>query len=239
MYQPLRFPETGKSSLRRLVQFGEDFGGDVDGIGEIKHAAATASAAVQHEMVAFPVGHGGNGVLDVAEDFFEDLLFKSVDALLAFLQPSDMSLVHLTLFSLAVGSLLYYLCALAAGVDAFDEALEFDSWKWADESIARSGRLGVGQEVWDVAQLSPFLREYATLSGTRTVNRQGADFADLIMGPSFDAMLKAGGVFVNLDDPTQSTLHKFRQLLPFQNLFYFRRALDQLEGAAGLPERRN
>ena len=171
---------------------------------------------------------------------FKSFAFASQSkTVMAALQAPDMALVHSTLFSLALGSLSYYLWALAAGGDALDEALEFDPWKWADESIARSGRLGVGQEVWDVAQLSPFLREYATLSGTRTVNRQGADFADLIMGPSFDAMLKAGGVFVNLDDPTQSTLHKFRQLLPFQNLFYFRRALDQLEGAAGLPERRN
>ena len=171
---------------------------------------------------------------------FKSFAFASqTKTVMAGLQAPDMALVHSTLFSLSLGSLSYYLWALAAGGDALDEALEFDPAKWADESIARSGRLGIGQEVWDVAQLAPGIRDYATFSGGRVVNRQGADFTDLIMGPSFDALLKAGGVFTSLDEPTRNTLHIFRQLLPFQNLFYFRQILDQLEGASGLPKRRS
>jgi hypothetical protein len=45
---------------------------------------------------------------------------------------------------------------------------------------------------------------------------------------------------MGLDQPTQSTLHSLRTLLPFQNLFWLRQAFDAIEKtrAKNLPAKR-
>jgi hypothetical protein len=60
------------------------------------------------------------------------------------------------------------------------------------------------------------------------------------MGPSFDLMKDGSNVLMGLDQPTQSTLHALRTILPFQNLFYLRQAFDAIEKNAGqnLPAKR-
>lgn len=164
---------------------------------------------------------------------------STTKTLYAGLQQPDMALVNSTLFSLALGALSYYTWAVATGGDALDEANKLDPAKWADEAIARSGRLAIGQEAWEMAQRLPVLRDYATLSGQRTAQRQGMDFLEMFAGPSFDFANTLGAVILNLDEPTQSTIHKLRLLLPFQNLAFFRQALDRIEESAPVPERRN
>jgi hypothetical protein len=170
---------------------------------------------------------------------FRSFGFSSLTkTLYAGLQEPDMALFNSTMISLALGAFSYYTWAVASGGDALDEANKFNLDKWADEAIARSGRLAVGQEAWEAAQRLPFTRDYATFSGQRTTQRQGMDFIEMFAGPSFDFASRAGGVILNLDQPTQSTQHKLRTLLPFQNLWYLRQILDQIEQSTGLPERR-
>ena len=164
---------------------------------------------------------------------------STTKTLYAGLQQPDMALINSTLFSLALGAMSYYTWAVATGGDALDEANKFDPGKWADEAIARSGKLAIGQEGWELAQRLPFLRDYSTFSGQRTAQRQGMDFIELFAGPSFDFANTAGAVILNADEPTQSTIHKLRLLLPFQNLAFFRQALDRIEESVPVPERRN
>lgn len=163
---------------------------------------------------------------------FKSFGFASLTkTLYAGLQEPDMALVNSVLFSLALGGLSYYTWALATGGDALEEANEFNLDKWADEMIARSGRLAVGQDVWELGQRMPFIGPNITLAGQRTNTRQGVDLSGLLLGPSFDLLEKSGMVLGGLDSPTQSTVHALRLMLPFQNLFYFRQALDQVERA--------
>lgn len=174
---------------------------------------------------------------------FRSFAFSSLTkTLMAGLQQPDMALMNGTIISLAMGALSYYLWALTTGGDALDEALNGDIGKWADEAIARSGRLAVAQEGWELAQRLPWIRDVSTFSGQRNTQRQGVDFTELFMGPSYDFLSKAGYVLVNLDSPTGSTVHAARQLVPLQNVFTLRRGFDALERLVvdtfDIPERR-
>ena len=170
---------------------------------------------------------------------FKSFGFASLSrSLMAGLQEPDMALVNSTMISLALGAFSYYLWALSIGGDALDEAMQFDPNKWADEAIHRSGLLAIGDDVQQIAQRIPGLSDYASFSGGRTSNRQGVDLVGLFLGPSFDFATKAGTVLQGASDPTRATFHALRQLLPFQNLWALRQALDKMEAASGLPERR-
>jgi hypothetical protein len=164
-------------------------------------------------------------------------------SLQAGLQQGDMAVLNGALLSLALGALSYYTWAVAVGGDTLEEANQFDPAKYADEAIARSGLLAVGQDAWDVAQQLPRVRDYATFSGKQIAQRQGVSLIELLAGPSFDAAQRAGNIILNLDEPTATTVHSARTLLPFQNLFYIRQALDKVEAwlveTGQLPERRN
>lgn len=157
---------------------------------------------------------------------------------MAGLQEHDAAFVNGVMVSLGLGAFGYYLWATSVGGDAYEEMMNAPIEKWADEAITRSGVLGIFDEVQRTAQRVPGLREYASLSGTRSTRREGGDLVEGVLGPSFDLIDKAAGVIAGLDDPTKHTLHLARQMLPFQNLFYLRQLLDQIEQSAGLPERR-
>jgi hypothetical protein len=165
--------------------------------------------------------------------------------LMAGLQQHDAAFVNGVMISLALGAVSYYLWAVAAGGDAKKRMvnalndLDGEGWKvFADEAIERSGVTGVFSEVGKFAHRIPVLRDYASFSGSDSTRRAGGDLSELTLGPTFDLMEKAYGVMVGLDDPTAQTLHMARQLLPFQNVFYFRRLLDQIEQSADLPKNR-
>lgn len=174
---------------------------------------------------------------------FRSFMFSSLTKnLQAGLQAPDMALINGTLISLAMGALSYYLWALSAGGDALEQAMSGDIGKWADEAIARSGRLSIGQDVWEMGQRLPWVRDYATFSGGRNAQRQGQDFLELFTGPSYDFASKAAYVVLNSDQPNASTLHAARQMIPYQNTIGIRNALNQVERSAvdyfDLPERR-
>lgn len=166
-------------------------------------------------------------------------LSSTSKTLYAGLQQPDMALVNSKLVSLALGALSYYTWAVATGGDALDEANKLDPGKWADEAIARSGVLAVGQDAWELSQRLPGLAPYTTISGERTNRMQAQGLFEMLGGPSVDLALNAGGVILDLDEPTQSTIHKLRLMLPFQNLAFFRQALDRIEESVPVPERRN
>jgi len=163
---------------------------------------------------------------------------STTKTLLAGLQQRDAAFVTGTMISLAMGAFSYYLWAVTTGGKAYTEMLNADIDKWADEAISRSGGLAVFGEVQRIAENLPVVRDYATFSGARTSRNQGGDLIDAVLGPSFDALEKATNVIVNLDAPTQNTLHSLRLLAPLQNLFFLRRAFDLIEASAGLPETR-
>lgn len=73
---------------------------------------------------------------------------------------------------------------------------------------------------------------------------QSRNVVGAFLGPTPDAVADifqvTGSMFAG--DTTKSDLHKMRQLMPFQNLFYVRGLLNKVEDATGdamnLPETR-
>ena len=174
---------------------------------------------------------------------FRSFTFTSTNrVVLAGLQEQDMAVMIGVIFSLAMGTVSYYTYAASRGGDTLAEATKFNDGKWADEAITRSGLLGVFGEAHALAERIPALQPYVTFSGQRTTRRAAQGTIGQVLGPSYGLTENVINVLMGLDDPTQSTLRQARQMTPYQNIFYLRQLLDQVEAAAaditGLPERR-
>lgn len=168
-------------------------------------------------------------------------LSSTTKTLMSGLQRPDMAFANGVMMSLALGAASYYLWAVATGGEEYQKMLKADLGKWADEAINRSGVLGVFQLAQDAASRTP-LRPYVTFSGEQTKRSGGDDLVEFVAGPTMDTIQKAFQVLTGLDEPTQSTLHAGRQLLPFNKVSYLRQLIDKIEAATGdalnLPERR-
>lgn len=166
---------------------------------------------------------------------------STTKTMMAGLQQRDAAFVQGTMLSLALGAMSYYIWAMTVGGDALETAMQLDSEKWADEAISRSGNLAVFAEVQDILSQIPLTQPYVTFSGQRTTRRGGEGLVEAALGPSFDLITSGASVLSGIDDPTQSTAHKLRLMLPLQNHFMLRQLFDQIEAGAAvyLPERRN
>jgi hypothetical protein len=177
---------------------------------------------------------------------FKSFGFSSTQkTLMAGLQEHDAAFLNGVMLSLGLGVVSYYLWANATGgkakekLDAALADLDGDGWKiLADEAITRSGVLGVFADVQKFAHRVPVLRQYASLSGAESTRRAGGDMTESLLGPSFDLLERATQVLAGIDEPTKSTLHAARLMMPLQNIFYLRQLLDKVEAAIDLPERR-
>lgn len=162
--------------------------------------------------------------------------------LMAGLQQSDMAFLQGSVISLAMGMVSYYLWAVAQGGQAYDDMMNAGLDKWADEAIQRSGLQGVLAEVQRIAESLPATSDYATFSGEASTRRGGGDLLDALAGPTADLANRLARVASQADDPSASTAHTVRTLMPYQNVFYLRRLFDAVEEGAvdafNLPERR-
>lgn len=160
--------------------------------------------------------------------------------LLAGLQQRDAATLNGTLLMMALGAFTYAVKEKAAGRDVSD-----DPAVWATNAFDRSGLTGWLIEANNITEkatrgrvgLSALTGEQITRYGTRNIY-------GTFLGPSADAVADifqvSGSIFAG--DTTQSDLRKARQLLPFQNLFYIRGLLNEVEEGVGdslnLPDTR-
>lgn len=158
---------------------------------------------------------------------------------LAGVQQRDMAFFNGTMVSLALGALSYYLSAVSAGGDTYQKMLKAGPGKFADEAINRSGVLGIFSDAQRFMERIPATQPFVSFSGERTTRRGGDDIVDVILGPTFGLAKTGSKVLAGMDEPTKSTLHNIRQMMPWQNLIVWRRVLDAIEAQANLPERRN
>lgn len=161
--------------------------------------------------------------------------------LMAGLQQRDAAVLSGSMASLALGALSYYLWAVATGGKAYEEMMQGNLDKWADEAISRSGIVAGLGEAQRVAQNIPLIADFASFSGTKQTRRPGDNLVEALLGPSFDFAQNSLGVISQLHAPTQGTVRQFARLLPFQNALLIREAIEAVEAAAGsyLPERRS
>lgn len=165
-------------------------------------------------------------------------LSSTTKTLMAGLQAHDAAYFQGIMVSLALGTVSYYLWAVASGGKAYEDMMNADIGRWADEAIARSGQMAIFDEMQRIAQRLPMTAEYSSFSGERTSRRQGGDLIDVLLGPTFDLLRKGATVAAGIDDPTRATGHAARQMLPYQNVFFIRWVFDRIEEFADLPEER-
>lgn len=149
-----------------------------------------------------------------------------------------------TTFSLALGMLSYYLWAVSVGgktqqrmenerqaaLSGNEEAMG----RWVDEGLARSGLLGIFAEAQKFAERIPALQPYATFGDSPTARSPFVNPVAEALGPSIGLVNNLDRVLRNMDDPTADTFANARRILPYQNIFYLRQALDYINDQAML-----
>lgn len=178
---------------------------------------------------------------------FRSFTFASTQKmLLSGLQQRDMALFNVvqgTMFSLALGSLSYYLYGLTVGGPTKDKMLDADWRTWADQAIYRSGMLGAFGEAQTIGGELPVLRPYLYFSDHDLAGRRPEGVLEAALGPSYSKAGTIATVAAGFDEPTQGTIKQMKQLVPWQNVWYLRHGLDQItqgaSKAAGLPEKRS
>jgi hypothetical protein len=170
-------------------------------------------------------------------------LSSTQKTVMAGLQEHDMAYVNGMMISLAMGALSYYLYAVAAGGKTYDtmqKSIAEGNWElWADEAISRSGQTAIFDSVQRVANRIPVINKVSSFSGGPRTKSVGGGVVEELTGPTGDLIRKLGSIVStgDLNAPNygmdRHTEHLARQLLPFQNLFYTRRLLDQIENATG------
>jgi len=165
--------------------------------------------------------------------------------LMSGLQQRDMALFHMlqgTIFSLALGSLSYYIWAMTAGERQREEMRNAGWEHWMDQALYRSGLLGIFSEVQQMGAAIPATRPFTTFANSDMAGRRAQNVMGAVAGPSFGKGWDISQFLMGLDQPTEGTVRQARKLLPYQNVFYLRQALDMVqEGLAetlGLPEKR-
>ena len=170
--------------------------------------------------------------------------FKSFTAastqrvLIANLQRRDAAALQGLIFSLGLGMMSYRLNALFSGQKVSDRPQD-----WVKEGISRSGMLGWLEE--GNALASKMSRGgvdiYRMIGADKPLSRYASrSVLDQLLGPTagkIEALAKVTGAAASRDW-SESDTHALRRLGAFQNLFYVRGLLDQVErgvnGALGV-----
>lgn len=151
--------------------------------------------------------------------------------LLADLQFRDAAALTNLLVMTALGTMAY-----AAKQHARGAEVDTDPAKLVVEGLDNSGVMGY---FWDVnntiEQLTRGTVGVSPLIGESTMSRYASrNWYGAIMGPSLGTLTEAGVSIsaVSSGDISESDVRAIRKLLPYQNLFYIRRLLDELEKPA-------
>jgi hypothetical protein len=170
---------------------------------------------------------------------FKSFAFSSTSKTLqAGLQQGDMAFATGVTISLALGALSYYVSSVVKGGESYERMMNADAEAWADEAYQRSGVtsvFGLGQ---DLLSRIPAVSPYVSLSGGRSTRRGGDDLIEAALGPSFDFATTSARILTGIDDPTKSTLHDARTLMPWQNTHLLGWIYSAIEEQANLKERR-
>jgi hypothetical protein len=133
--------------------------------------------------------------------------------------------------ALSLGAMTYMAKQLSAGKDLSDNPAV-----WATNAFDWSGLAGWMMDVNNVAEKASRGRVgLSGVTGEQMSRYQSRNVVGAFLGPTPDAISDifqvSGSIFAG--DTSKSDLHKVRGLMPFQNLFYIRGLLNQVEDATG------
>jgi hypothetical protein len=167
--------------------------------------------------------------------------------LIAGLQQRDMAALNGALLSVALGGLVYILKGEMAGKPAIvPKSIDDPNWGvFFGEAFDRSGLAGVLSDANNISEkITRGKIGLSALTGKPISRYASRNTLQSVTGPVFglteDAIDIAGSAFD--DRPwTQKDTHRIRQVIPYQNLFYLRSAIDKAEAGInsvlGVPER--
>jgi hypothetical protein len=176
---------------------------------------------------------------------FKSFTFSSTQrTLLAGLQQKDMAFVNGLMLTMGLGALGTYLSS-----DLVTGKADTSKWtptKWGVEAVDYSGVLTLLSEVNNIAEKMSWGRiGMSAITGEMASRYMSRGAVGALLGPSLDLVNDAAfvlpGALMN-QEWTASDTRALRKILPFQNLFYIRRLLDQVEAgtnsALGIPQKR-
>lgn len=159
------------------------------------------------------------------------------------LQRHDFAVMQGVAFLGMLGGLAWALKQIARGEDPF----EADAGTWVQNSIDRSGLLGIFMDVNGALERATSGRVgLASVTGAGGSSRfQVRNVTDAFVGPTLglveDGVSTFGSVFSDTG-PTQGDLRRASKLVPANNIFYWRFLFDKFVGKVGselgLPENR-
>ncbi|WP_234826361.1 hypothetical protein [Sinorhizobium meliloti] len=159
---------------------------------------------------------------------------------LAGLQQRDAATLNGVLVMLGLGAMTYWAKQTASGQPLSDNPAQ-----WAVEAFDKSGLTGYLMEANNMSEkLTRGRVGFSALTGEQVSRYASRNVTGAFLGPTPDAIADifqiSGSIFAG--DTTKADLRKARQLIPGQNLFYFRELFNQVEGATGealgLPDTR-
>ena len=156
------------------------------------------------------------------------------------IQQRDATTLNGVVVMLGLGAMAYAAKQTIAGRPISDNPSQV-----AVEAFDKSGLSGWFMEVNNIAEKATRGRVgFSAITGEQVSRYASRNVTGAFLGPSADAVSDifqvSGSIFAG--DMSRSDLHKARQLLPLQNLFYIRGLLDQVERVSsdglGLPEKK-
>lgn len=150
---------------------------------------------------------------------------------LSAMQQRDADTLAGIVVALSLGAMTYMAKQLTA-----DRELSDNPVVWATNAFDWSGLGGWMMDVNNIAEKASRGRVgLSGLTGEQMSRYQSRNVVGAFLGPTPDAISDifqvSGSVFAG--DTSKSDLHKIRGLLPFQNLFYIRSLLNQVEEVTG------
>lgn len=151
--------------------------------------------------------------------------------MLAGLQQRDAATLNGTMLALGLGAFTYWAKMGLAGRETSD-----DPKQWAVEALDKSGLVGWLMDANAILEKATRGKWGASrLTGQQVSRYASRNVTGAFLGPTADAVSDifqvSGSIFAG--DTTKADLHKARQLLPAQNLFYIRSLLNSVEEATG------
>ncbi|TPM53314.1 hypothetical protein FJ959_22360 [Mesorhizobium sp. B2-2-4] len=156
------------------------------------------------------------------------------------LQQRDAATLNGVLVSLGLGAFTYWAKSASAGRETSD-----DPTQWAVEALDKSGLTGWLMDANNIAEKATRGRVgFSAITGKPVSRYASRNVTGAFLGPTADAVSDifqvSGSIFAG--DTTKSDLHKVRQLIPANNLFYVRSLFDKVEAITGdaldLPDTR-
>ncbi len=226
-------------TLKAVKAQWEKYGSNENGLNRARtelwdnqEAAAAIEQAVQRagSSNAFFVGKGdmpgfANSEMGKMMVQFKSFAISSVNRMVIPLAQGlarkDLHAVNGLASMLALGAMTYYTKELAAG-----RKPDLSPDRLIPEMVQRSGILGYLPDIYDPVA--------ATFHLPRFSKFKDLDLAEAVGGASFGTAENTLQVIQRMMDGqvTAADMHKLRQLIPYQNLFYFNRLINILEGKA-------